>query len=230
MIVRLHTVAEGQTEETFANAVLRPHLAERSIFLDIRCIETGRRKGKVFRGGLARYQKLKADLKRWMREDSAPEAWFTTMVDLYGLGRLQDEFPGYEESLMIREPHLRVDRIERKFADDINHPRFIPYVQLHEFEALLLAKPEAFRDEFSGSGDQTKKLIEMVAGFDSPELVNDGDGTAPSKRITALFPSYSGQKVSVGPRLAAKIGLPLLRQKCKHFGHWIDRIETLAVL
>ena len=29
-------------------------------------------------------------------------------------------------------------------AEDMADPRFIPYIQLHEFEALLLSEPEAF--------------------------------------------------------------------------------------
>lgn len=33
-------------------------------------------------------------------------------------------------------PYERVARLEKAFGDSINHLRFMPYLQLHEFEAL----------------------------------------------------------------------------------------------
>ena len=84
-MTRLHFVVEGQTEEEFVNSVIRPHLASRAIWADVRCVETGRRRGRIFRGGMLNYAKAKGDVVRWMKEDRQPDAYFTTMFDLYTL-------------------------------------------------------------------------------------------------------------------------------------------------
>ena len=72
-----------------------------------------------------------------------------------------------------------------------------------------------------------RRLVDMVAGFDSPELINDGNNTSPSKRIIGEVPEYERMKVSAAPIVAEKIGLPTLRLKCKHFGEWLCKLETL---
>ena len=68
----------------------------------------------------------------------------------------------------------------------------------------------------------------MASAFNSPELIDDGPDTAPSKRIIAEIPEYAKRKSSAGPIVAERIGLPALRAKCEHFGGWIDRLETLG--
>ena len=51
MAVRLHFIVEGQTEETFVNRVLGPHLANQSIWAKARCVLTSRKRGIKHRGG-----------------------------------------------------------------------------------------------------------------------------------------------------------------------------------
>ena len=91
------------------------------------------------------YQKAKQDILTWMKEDDHAECRFTTMFDLY---RLPDDFPGYEQSKSISDPYLRVMFIERELAKDIDDYRFIPYIQLHEFEALIFADPQRIDWEY----------------------------------------------------------------------------------
>jgi len=50
-MVRLNIIVEGQTEETFINKILRPHLGDFNVFVTARRVETGRNRGKIFRGG-----------------------------------------------------------------------------------------------------------------------------------------------------------------------------------
>jgi hypothetical protein len=61
-LIRLHFVVEGQTEEAFVNSVLGPELGACNVFADARRIETGRRHGRLFRGGLVKYEHLARDL------------------------------------------------------------------------------------------------------------------------------------------------------------------------
>lgn len=147
------------------------------------------------------------------------------MFDLYGL---PDDFPGYEAAALQDDPYQRVQALEDALADDIDDHRFIPYIQLHEFEALLLSDPEKLGAEFIGSADGIARLAAMVARFSSPEHVNDRSDTAPSKRIIRAIPEYEGRKASAGPIVADKIGLPTLRSKCAHFAGWLAKLENLG--
>jgi hypothetical protein len=120
--------------------------------------------------------------------------------------------------------------LEEALGKDFDHPRFVPYIQLHEFEALLLADPSKFDWEFIEHDAAIRRLQALAASVATPELIDDGEHTAPSKRIIAEIPEYAGRKASAGPLIASKIGLPVLRQKCPHFDDWLRRIETLAGL
>jgi len=151
------------------------------------------------------------------------------MVDLYGLRALSDEFPGWDKAASISNPYAKVSTLEEAWKADIQHPRFIPYLQLHEFEALLLASPKHLGEEFIGCDEQIRRLGGMASQFKSPELIDDGENTAPSKRIIAELPQYAGRKASAGPIIAEKIGLQALRAKCPHFAEWLSQLEKLAV-
>lgn len=226
MSIRLHFIVEGQTEETFVNQTLRPHLAELSISIwaDARCVMTSHKHGIKYRGGISSYARAKNDIRAWMREDQNRDARFTTMFDLYGL---PTDFPCYEDATRIPDPYRRVEILEGALRDDISDWRFIPYFQLHEFEALLLSDPQKLESQFYDRSSEIQRLGEMASRFDSPERINDGNNTAPSKRIIHEIPEYGDMKASAGPIVASKIGLPTLRLKCGHFGEWLGKLEAL---
>lgn len=222
--MRLNMIVEGQTEREFVRAVLGPHLVTYSVFANARLVETSRRHGTPFRGGSVGFQKAKRDVQRWMSEDRGDDVRFTTMLDLYALPR---DFPDYEMARRMT-PRERVCALEQAFADDIGDRRFIPYIQLHEFEALVLADPAKLRDLFPERENEICRLMSQLAHFDSPEDVDDGPNTAPSKRVSAAIPSYEGQKVAIGPLVAEAIGLSAIRAKCRHFDQWLTRLESLG--
>jgi hypothetical protein len=223
-MIRVHMVVEGQAEEGFANGTLVEPLAAQQIFIDARCVETSRTRARIYRGGLLDYQRAKRDLLRWMKQDQKPDAYFTTMFDLF---RLPRDFPDREEARQCPDARARVQRLETALAADLAHPRFIPYIQLHEFEALLLSAPAHLEREFIDRGQEVLKLQNLCAKHESPELIDDGPETAPSKRIAELIPEYAARKASAGPRVAALIGLDTIRSKCPHFDDWLRRLEGL---
>ncbi len=226
MSIRLHFIVEGQTEETFVNQTLRPHLAKLCIWADARCVMTSRKRGIKHRGGISSYAKVKKDIHAWIRDDQNPDARFTTMFDLYGLPA---DFPSHGDTMRPLDPYRRVKILEDALRDDISdlRRRFIPYFQVHEFEALLLSDPQKLESQFYDRRSEIQRLEEMASKFDSPERINDGNNTAPSKRIIQEIPEYEGSKASAGPIVAAKIGLPTLRLKCEHFGRWLGELEAL---
>lgn len=224
-MIRLHFIVEGQTEETFVNRLLAVHLGAYNISVDARRVETRRRSAKIYRGGLSEYRKAKQDIRLWMKEDQGEDAYFTTMFDLYALPK---DFPGFVASENNILPLERITRIEQAFKNDIEHPRFIPYIQLHEFEALLFSEPEKFDWEFIDNQREIQELVKIASLFESPELINDDPSTAPSKRIIKLLPEYAGRKASAGPLIAEKIGVLSMRAKCVHFDAWLRLLELLG--
>jgi hypothetical protein len=104
--------------------------------------------------------------------------------------------------------------------------RFIPYIQLHEFEAFLLVDPDKLITMYPDKQSAINRL-KIDIGNMEPEKINDSQHTAPSKRIIKHLPNYEGQKAQVGPLVAEDIGLGRLRKECPHFNEWIDMLEKI---
>jgi hypothetical protein len=222
-VIRLHAVVEGQTEETFVNQVLAPELGARHIFVDAHCVTTGRRLPPN-RGGITKYQQLKNDLIFWMKQEKGRrDVRFTTMVDLY---RLPTDFPGYDDCKRKTDPHERVECMEDRLREDIQDDRIVPYIQLHEFEALLFSDVDMFEIAFPGRPAEVQQLKSIRDDFPSPEHINDQPDQSPSKRILTVIPEYV--KTVSGILIVQRIGLPALRKQCAHFGRWLDRLEQLV--
>jgi len=234
-MIRLHVLTEGQTELLAVERVLCPHLLGFRVYADARCILTREHETRytpagavvkpVRRGGMRSYQQPRRDLERWMKEDAHPECYFTTMLDLYGLPK---DFPGYAAAARCQDPYRRVAALENAMANDIDYYRFIPYIQLHEFEALLLAEPRQLDWEYIDHDPAIAALERLVSGCESPELIDDTPDGAPSKRIITAIPEYDGDKVRVGPEVMGRIGISTLRAKCPHFREWLTRLEALG--
>jgi hypothetical protein len=226
-VLRLNITVEGQTEEGFVKRVLAPHLGHMNIAAVARRTLTGWKDNRSYRGGWRRskgWEYVARDVRHWMLEDDNPEAWFTTMFDLYAL---PIDTPGLAGSPSAGE--AKAKGIEEAIRGSLHHPRFIPYIQLHEFEALILSDPRKLDWEFLEHSEAIGKLISLVEEYDDkPEAINDGKETAPSKRIISAIPEYDGAKAIVGPSIAEKIGLGTMRRKCPHFDAWLSSLEKLS--
>jgi hypothetical protein len=229
-LIRLHILAEGQTEESFVNEILAPALAAQDVFANVHRIKTGRHRGTVFRGGLVKYEHLARDLTLWMKEDQNEDSWFTAMVDFYGL---PGDFPGLgglvpthgaSDGVTGLEAALKGDIVTRLAGVPVSR-RFIPYIQLHEFEALLFSDPTAFLEAFPDGQQAVAHLSATRTQFPNPEDINDKPATAPSKRILDLFPDY--QKPVAGLLIAQRIGLAAIRAVCPRFDAWVARLLAL---
>ena len=223
MRVTLRIVVEGQTEETFVNQTLKPYLGGFSVGVSAHVLNKSAKGGYPYRGGLNSYAQAEMDINLWLTHDNSWDARVTTMFDLY---RLPKDFPGYCASASHNDPYQRVQALEDALEQKIGNSRFIPYIQLYEFEALLLSDPQKFDSWFFNCPDGITNLVEMVSQFQSPENVNDDD--PPSKRINQDLLNYNSWKASAGPIVAEKIGLPTIRAKCAHFANWLAKLENLG--
>jgi hypothetical protein len=169
---------------------------------------------------------MRNDIVRFLKQEPSPDTFFTTMIDLYGI---HGDFPQLSQAESLRRSvRERVAFLEECFANDIGDHRFIPYIQLHEFEALLFVDPTAFRSYYQNCEQQITRLQAIADGYQSPEEINDGPSTAPSKRVIEHFPDYAGAKPTAGPQIVEHIGLQAIRHKCPHFDEWLTRLENLG--
>lgn len=225
---RLNIVAEGSTEESFINDVLVGHFASLDIFISARKIRTGwdRINNKPSKGGLLKYVQFRNDVLRWiMSEKNQPNTWYTSMIDLYAFPK--DEKSPYKSDIQaIINPYQKIHALESAIESDIDHPHFIPYVQLHEFEAFLLVEPDRLITMYPNQQSGINRLKHDI-GKIKPEEINESFYNAPSKRIINYIPDYEGQKAQVGPLVAHDIGLSVLRSNCPHFNEWIAKLENL---
>ncbi|MBE0437714.1 MAG: DUF4276 family protein, partial [Methylomicrobium sp.] len=104
--------------------------------------------------------------------------------------------------------------------------RFIPYVQMYEFEGLLFSDPEALAKSIDYG--LAKRLMGIRDEFNTPEDINDSPVTAPSKRLKRLYPQYD--KPIHGSLAALEVGLDIIRQQCRLFDGWLTKIENLPSL
>ncbi len=160
-MARLYLFAEGQTEQTFADNLIKPHLAQHNVYMNKPVlIAHAKKKGRMHRGGGRKYKPMKNDIICFLKQDQAENVFFTTMIDLYAI---HSDFPGLDEAkLMSQDPFARVKFLEQKFAEDIGDRRFIPYIQLHEYEAYLFSKPACFEYLSAGNNQEIKALQDVL--------------------------------------------------------------------
>lgn len=222
---RLYLTVEGQTEQAFAVDVLQPHLAHFAVYVWKPRL-TGlhaRRKGRIPSGGLlSTFQHSLGDIQRWLGEDKSPDARFSMMIDLYSL---PTDFPGYGIASEAVDPNQRAEILEKALSEELNDSRFIPYLQVHEFEALVLSRPETFGDWFERVEKKVQRLVAECRTFGSPEKINGGQHTHPKARIRKHIEDYDANVD--GPMLVKDIGLETVRARCPHFHQWLTLLEGL---
>jgi hypothetical protein len=223
---QLYIFCEGQTEQGFCALVLQPHLFP-SGEGQIHTLAVGQKDNRHVYGMGSRnkYMSVRKFILNTIKQRAATNVYFSTLIDLYAL---PNDFPGKDTNVRNpADPASYVLKLEEEFLKDIDYYRFVPYLQLHEYETILFADPQAFQNEFEHCTDAIQELNEIVSSFPTIEHINDGRETAPSKRIIKLIPQYDGRKASAGPAIAARIGLPRIRQKCPHFHAWLTRLESI---
>jgi len=234
-MTRVNVIVEGHAEETFVRTVLVSALSRHGIYLFPRRVETGRKRRRIdgrterriHRGGLISYAKVRADIQRWLKQERGSDIRFTTMFDLYAL---PDDFPAWSDAQKQNDPYKKATVLEEELAADLADARFVPYIQLHEFETLLFAdigKLSVYYTE-PGYSSAVRRLVRLADSFQSPELIDDGEHTAPSKRIGYEIPEYLDAKRTVGPLITEEIGLAVMRKRCPHFSGWIEALEGLV--
>ena len=214
-------LVEGQSEEIFVNRTLKPYLERRGVHVQPPIVLWTKRNptGGGFRGGVTNWNQICKSLLPLLRDS---DAWVTTLLDFYGL---PEDAPGYLKARGPGDPQTLVATLQDQLAAELRHPRFIPFLALHEFEAWVFCSPEAVAAHFD-QGPLADQVRQVVAQAGEPELINHGKSTHPKARLKTMVPAY--KETSDGPTLLGKIGIPAIQAACPHFAAWLARLEAVA--
>ncbi|GAO27713.1 DUF4276 family protein [Geofilum rubicundum] len=216
---RVIIICEGETEREFCSTILAPYFAKKDIFIQGPLI-------KKTMGGIVKWVELKKQISLHLSNDS--KAFVTTLIDYYGLYSKYN-FPLWDEAEKQPDKNLRMKILERGMLDSIDDAlrfRFIPYLQLHEFEGLLFNEIEVFyeqipKNELIG----VEELAQTFQQFSNPEMINNSKETSPSHRLKRIILGYN--KIVYGNILAEAIGIEKMKSKSPRFNEWLNMIEKI---
>ena len=223
---RVLTVVEGFTERAVVEQTIAPHLGSRGVALHAKVI------GKPsHKGGIRNFEAVRKEILTLLKQERGSHV--TTFFDYYCL---PEDWPGLQDSknktasqaAAIVEEAMRSE-VAGKMDPSDNAGRILPYIQMHELEALLFSDPKIMAGVFEQPGLEAK-FTQIRNECGECEEINDDAATAPSKRIEKLFPAYrkgSGIR-SHAPIIVKRIGMEGLRQACPHFNEWIATLERLG--
>ncbi|GHS88782.1 hypothetical protein AGMMS49957_10860 [Synergistales bacterium] len=219
---RVYIICEGQTEETFIEELLSEQFVSKDIHLVPSLV------GKPgHKGGNIKVERLFTDIRARLLKDTS--SFCTTFFDFYAL---PEDFPGKKEAAKKSSVAEKAACVQYSLTNWLkgrleSEPmlRFIPYVQMYEFEGLLFSDPEKLAQGIH-KPELAVRFASIREQFSTPESINNDYETAPSKRIEQLCPKYV--KPTDGLLAASAIGIDAIRRECALFNKWLNRIETLC--
>lgn len=221
-------MCEGDTEVNFVKNILNIYFHGKIIFYPVKFITSfNRRKGQTKKGGIPNYESVKNQIENFINENHYN--YITTMIDYYGIAG--QGFPNNQ----YNDIYDKIDKLEEKFNEDIEliikrnnkNIKFFAYFQLYEFETLLFSDLDKLPlVEPEWSENELKNLKNSVKSFNNIELINNNPKTAPSKRLGEAF-KVRYNKIIHSTSIIEKIGVDNIRDKCRHFNEWLDKIENI---
>lgn len=217
----LVVLVEGSTEQIFVRRLLGPYLAEKGVYATPVILSKPGQKG-----GDVKFSRARNDIERHLKQRA--DTWVTLLVDYYGI---KPDWPGYAESRR-QVGHERkwqimceatAEAVERLFPAQNPRQRFIPYVSMHETEALYFSDPDCLAAHLRVKRQRVDAILSECG---EPENINDQPATAPSKRLRQLSSQF--KKTTTGIAIAEQIGIARMRVACPLFDTWIGKMESLA--
>lgn len=215
---RLIVIVEGDTEKEFVDNILSPYLYSKGL-PQISCFKI-----KHTKGGLTKYRHLKVDLLKCVYENNV---LVTTLIDFYALPK---DFPKNDEATKIVNKGEKLAFLENAIKEDLEKekrmefPNLLPYIQLHEFEALVFSSIDAIKSLYDSEDLKIRSIEQIFTTYPNPEDINDSPKTAPSKRLVneQLIKGYN--KITDGIMIIEKAGIETVLMKCPRFNDWVSRL------
>lgn len=213
-------IVEGKTEQIFIHDIVSPYLAQKGIYMTPIIISKPGQKG-----GDVRFSRAKNDIGLHLKQRS--DTFLTLFVDYYGI---KSDWPGLEKAKEQYLPTGKAEEINNATRDQVNQlfgdygsdRRFIPYISMHEFEALLFSDPKTLADQLQVPQSDIDNILTECG---EPEKIDDSPHSAPSKRLEDLSSRF--KKASTGIAVVKAIGLPKIRKNCPIFNKWLTEVECV---
>jgi hypothetical protein len=218
---RVHIIVEGQTEVKVFYSILAPYILSKT---NVNIVVTPI---KHSGGGIVKYSKLLPEFRNHLADR---DKILTTFFDYYGILE-KHNYPKYKEAKIDQSiAKIGVELLEQGLKEDlalkgIHTKNFIPYIQLHEFEALLFSSDEGF--EFQYDNIRVIRDLKAIAPrYETPEDINDSPVTAPSKRIIAILEKHGDkyEKVIDGDTISVMVGIEAMLERCPRFRTWVETL------
>lgn len=214
---RIAILVEGQSEQAFVDSVLQPALGYNVAYLTAIIVATHRpAAGGKFSGG-GRWRHYRDDLRRLVNQPQ----WdlVTTLIDFYAF---PDDLP-----VNCARPHRGRDCVVRTASAmqaEINSQKFLPFVILHELEALVIASGAIQQAPLGDRtlGRQFRALLDEAGG--DVEMIDDAPDTSPSKRLQGLVTHYD--KIRDGIAILQAADLSEALQYCPGVATWVSRLRA----
>ena len=208
-------LVEGQTELIFVRDLLACELGYKGVFVY-----------PIIIGGDVKFQRVQRDIRNFLKQRS--DTYVTTFVDYYGV----KEWPGVDAIPQGATPNIIAQcvneatqkRVSDLFPEQRTDRRFIPYMAIHEFEALLFSDSKILASKLNRTQEDIDAVLTECG---EPEAINNDPQTAPSKRLDH-WANGRFRKTTLGISIAREIGIPKMREKCPLFNNWLERLESLA--
>jgi hypothetical protein len=219
--IEVVAIVEGKTEQVFIEKILAPYLGHK--YIGIRATQVSKPGQK---GGDVHFSRVKRDLGDHLKQRS--DTYVTTFIDYYGT----KEWPGLDSVPPQASPEIIAKTVNDATKAQINtlfsaqqtDRRFIPFVAVHEFEALLFSDAEILAQQL---GVEASAITTVISACGSPEAINNNPQTAPSKRLDAWSANNKFLKTITGISIAEKIGIEKIREQCPLFNSWLATFEEI---
>lgn len=224
---RIYVLVEGQTEKEFISRILAPFFANKGT--SISAIPMSRSGGGM---GFSNLAQFKNNIRPLLYEKDQPI--ITTMVDLYRFPvQSNDATEETELKKYSNEPNIatRISGFESIMKQAVQniapYSYFIPYIQKHEFEALLFSDPFAFSIEDDAIRQDVEKVLHHIS---DPEEINTSEKGHPAQRLIDIYASHNKrfQKGADAVDIAEVTGIETILARCPNFRHWIETLTNLS--
>lgn len=228
---KLLCICEGTSERNFVTHVLQPYFNQKGVHVSLETVLLGWRHPMAQgAGGDVRFSRLLKDLSFLFAGGLAYDA-VTTLFDYYGL---KSDWTGLSQVTQEMRPERKASCVEQAAARDLclhfsgSYPTEVAKVMtnvfMHEYEGLMFSNVASIVN-ITRASKALPELSAIACSFPEPEAINDGENTAPSKRLISAQVNYS--KTFHGHRIISDIGIDVIRSKCPHFHAWLSKIESI---
>ena len=213
MSSEVYLVVEGATEQLFVERVLAPYCATHGVYLHPTQVPKKGEKGGDVRC-VGNFLKQRKDTR------------VGTFFDYYGLR----EWPSLDDvrsarglstaDIAKRLNASALSELSREFPEFDVANRFVPFMAVHEFEALLFSDTTTLA---SSLGINESLVDQTLQEYGSPEAINTRPDKIPSKQIAKWLDGRYIKTVQ-GIAIADRIGIDKMRTACPNFDDWLNRL------